>query len=239
MDGKKTAAEAYERVQCRYQASDGVGLIDRLGLGRGNVVLDLGCGTGYLSSVLAERVGREGRVVGVDPNTDRLEIAKRNFSQIDNLHFVAGSSENFPRGLYDAIFSAHVMHWIRDKENAFRRAHENLKVGGIFAFLCADGNIGNSIRRRLNPAADEEPLFYWSSEEYERLATECGFKIDLKSVETERYEFENIDKYIEWSVATMGVAPDAIDPDAISDVRKRFEPYFEWNKVQFILKRTC
>ena len=183
-NGERTAAEAYERVQCRYQAKNGVDLVDRLGLGRGNVVLDLGCGTGYLSSVLAERVGREGRVVGVDPNTDRLEIAKRNFSQIDNLHFVAGSSENFPRGLYDAIFSAHVMHWIRDKENAFRRAHENLKVGGKFAFLCASEHV-TKIFEPLNPAVSES-LFLMSSDEYEKLVIACGFQVEFKSVDVER-----------------------------------------------------
>ena len=50
------AAETYDRIQGSYQGKNGLELIDKLALRRGSVVLDLGCGTGYLSSVLAERV---------------------------------------------------------------------------------------------------------------------------------------------------------------------------------------
>ena len=83
MNKGDTVAEAYyDHVQLHYQAANGVDLIDKLSLKRGSVVLDLGCGTGHLSSVLAERVGPLGSVVGVDPDEKRLEIAKTKFSQV-------------------------------------------------------------------------------------------------------------------------------------------------------------
>ena len=37
----------------------------------GDVILDLGCGTGELSAYLAEPVGPEGKVIGVDPDKER------------------------------------------------------------------------------------------------------------------------------------------------------------------------
>ena len=42
----------------------------------GAVVLDLGCGTGHLATVLSELVGPGGRVVAVDPDAKRIEEAK-------------------------------------------------------------------------------------------------------------------------------------------------------------------
>ena len=39
-------------------------------------ILDMGCGTGYLSSVLADHVGPSGSVLAVDPDLERLNVAK-------------------------------------------------------------------------------------------------------------------------------------------------------------------
>ena len=45
----------------------------------GDTILDLGCGTGELSAYLAELVGAEGKVIGVDPDSwpERLTIKSR------------------------------------------------------------------------------------------------------------------------------------------------------------------
>ena len=42
----------------------------------GDAILDLGCGTGELSAYLAELVGPEGKVIGVDPDKERIQLAK-------------------------------------------------------------------------------------------------------------------------------------------------------------------
>ena len=117
MNKGDTVAEAYDHVQLHYQAANGVDLIDK-SLKRGSVVLDLGCGTGHLSSVLAERVGPLGSVVGVDPDEKRLEIAKTKFSHVENLQFFTGSNKNFPSGPYDVIFCTHV---IMTRNQLFRK----------------------------------------------------------------------------------------------------------------------
>ena len=53
-------AERYDRVHRNYQGKDGKELIAKLSLQEGCSVLDLGCGTGYLTSLLAQRVGQRG-----------------------------------------------------------------------------------------------------------------------------------------------------------------------------------
>ena len=41
-------------------------------------------------------VGPEGMVIGVDPDKERIQLAKEAHSQIENLSFVEGSAINFP-----------------------------------------------------------------------------------------------------------------------------------------------
>ena len=48
----------------------------------GETILDLGCGTGELSAYLAELVGSQGKVIGVDPDKERIQLAKESHSEI-------------------------------------------------------------------------------------------------------------------------------------------------------------
>ena len=54
-----TKAASYERGS-ELQKGIGQRMIDMLALEKGSTVLDLGCGTGYLTKVLSEKVGPEG-----------------------------------------------------------------------------------------------------------------------------------------------------------------------------------
>ena len=97
----------------------------------GDAILDLGCGIGELSVYLAELVGPEGKVIAVDPDKERIQLARQSHSGIKNLSFEEGSAANFP-GIgsksYDIIFCNLVHHWISDKEQVFKSMFDSLKV---------------------------------------------------------------------------------------------------------------
>jgi ubiquinone/menaquinone biosynthesis C-methylase UbiE len=79
----------------------------------GEQVLDVGCGTGELLMEVARRVGRAGRITGVDPGTEqiaraRAKAARRNFP----IDFQIGVIEQlpFPDQTFDVVLSTLMMH---------------------------------------------------------------------------------------------------------------------------------
>ena len=49
-------------------------------------------------------MGAEGKVVAVDPDEERLKLAKENYAR-DNIDYVNGDDETFPDGPYDLVFA--------------------------------------------------------------------------------------------------------------------------------------
>src|SRR5690349_11342771 len=77
-------ADAHELID-RQLSPLGLRAMETLGLGAGDTVVDVGCGAGQTLLQLADRVGAEGRVIGVDVAPLLLEIAERRtapFSQV-------------------------------------------------------------------------------------------------------------------------------------------------------------
>src|SRR5689334_15920187 len=91
-------ARDYERISATRQFQSGQRLCSDLGIKRGEHVLDDGCGTGLLAEHIADLVGPEGRVVGIDPLPLRIEIAHS--KKRPNLSFEVGDAYHL-EGLVD------------------------------------------------------------------------------------------------------------------------------------------
>jgi ubiquinone/menaquinone biosynthesis C-methylase UbiE len=101
----------------------------------GEQVLDVGCGTGTLAMEAARRVGRAGRVAGVDPGTQqiaraRAKAARRNIP----VAFQIGVIEQlpFPDQTFDVVFSTLMMHHLPAplKRQGLAEIARVLKPGG-------------------------------------------------------------------------------------------------------------
>ena len=62
-----------------------------------------------LSSFLAERVGPSGHVIAVDPDRERIRVAKANV-KVANITFLVADGETFPEQEYNAVF-CNVVGW--------------------------------------------------------------------------------------------------------------------------------
>ena len=226
-----SSAEMYDIVQRNHQGKDGLDLIAKLTLRSGSCVLDLGCGTGFLTGVLAAKVGPEGKIIGVDPNREKINIAQRKYTANGAL-FLHGSSENFPSGPYDVIFSNYVLQWIEDKETTFEKVYSNLKVGGEFAFVVHGP--------RSNHAFVLEPItqkvYSCSTDVYNGIAFRIGFEVGFQSVESMKYSFSNADAFIDWICATYGVS---LDANTRAGCKKSFDadPYLRFDRLMFVFKK--
>ncbi len=100
----------------------------------GDVVVDLGSGAGFDAFLAAERVGPDGRVIGVDMTDEMLERARANAKATgrENVEFRKGFIEDLPveDGSVDAILSNCVINLSPDKPRVFAEAHRALRAGG-------------------------------------------------------------------------------------------------------------
>ncbi|XP_028408082.1 kinetochore protein Nuf2-like isoform X1 [Dendronephthya gigantea] len=139
----EAAAKAYDELS-KPQLQAGQEFIRELNLSKGDKVLDMGCGTGALAKYMADIVGPDGEVVGVDPDAARIEIAVDKYKASTNLHFhVSDSVAGFPHDdqpYYDAHVSVFGFHWVpneqRQKHIYIEKAHRCLKSGGKLAIWC-------------------------------------------------------------------------------------------------------
>jgi SAM-dependent methyltransferase len=103
-------------------------------LKEGEVVLDLGSGLGLDCFLAADRVGKNGHVIGIDMTPEMLEQARENAraNHYDNVEFRLGEIENLPvaDNHVDIVISNCVINLSPDKDQVFKEAFRVLKPGG-------------------------------------------------------------------------------------------------------------
>ncbi|MQY73368.1 MAG: arsenite methyltransferase, partial [Dehalococcoidia bacterium] len=100
----------------------------------GETVLDLGSGAGFDCFLAANRVGKGGKVIGVDMTPEMIEKARENAEKggYQNVEFRLGEIESLPAAdnSIDIIISNCVVNLSPDKKKVFREAFRVLKPGG-------------------------------------------------------------------------------------------------------------
>lgn len=159
----------------------GKSLIDLLDPQKGERILDLGCGSGQLTSQIHELADE---VIGIDNSEEMIADAKSKFKEIE---FRVASATNFQFDKkFDAIFSNAVLHWVRDYASAIRCMYNNLKSEGrIVLEFGGKGNVEaivsqlrNSLKKRGYIRQSELELWYFPSiGEYAPLLEKEGFRV--------------------------------------------------------------
>jgi SAM-dependent methyltransferase len=103
-------------------------------LKEGDTVLDLGSGAGFDCFLAANKVGKKGKVIGVDMTPEMIEKAKNNARESDyrNVEFRMGDIEKLPvdNDSIDVVMSNCVINLSPDKAKVFKEAFRALRPGG-------------------------------------------------------------------------------------------------------------
>ena len=222
-------AEKYRNVS-KVQEQVGLYLMHKAPLIPGKIVLDLGCGPGNLTVRLAEKVAPQGRVVGVDPDAERIKVAQEKYGGETNLTFLVGSDAEFPEirtKTYDIIYSNIVFHWMKDKEKAFKSMYQSLKPEGTLVFAVPVRGpdtleallkaTNDEMAARLVSKAHVEP-----SSVCKTLCAEAGFKIVSHEETCFFTHFETVEDLCEWYKETSHGEFDLRHVDADSLAKTSF-----------------
>jgi trans-aconitate methyltransferase len=201
----------------------GEDLVEVLSPQKGERILDLGCGTGYL----ADLITRSGStVIGIDSSLDMITKAKAEYPRLE---FKVQSATDFHfDDPFDAIFSNATLHWVLDKEAAIDCMYTNLKRSGRLVIEMGGKHNVESIitalqksltKRGLDKNAATQLWYFPSLSEYTTLLEKRGFRVNYAAHYNRGTELKDTEHGIkDWIKMFGGAYLKGISESVVSEI---------------------
>lgn len=162
-----------ERDRLRRQSEElrahSAALLDRIGVERGWKAIDLGCGPSGIIEMLAERVGPQGNVTGLDLNSANVALAHQfaDEHRLTNVELAEGDARRtgLPPASFDLAHARTLLINIPDPAVVVAEMVRLVRPGGWVAVLEPDG--GGSLCYPPHPAWDRLSQIFWSASQAE------------------------------------------------------------------------
>jgi SAM-dependent methyltransferase len=185
----KSIGYSEEELKITGEANLGLGCGNPVALSQikeGDTVLDLGSGAGIDCFLAARKVGKSGKVIGVDMTEEMVARARENVKKqgISNIEFVVGDIEKLPirDNSVDVIISNCVINLTPDKNKTFKEAYRVLKQGGRMyvsdIVLLAELSKKQRSDKKLICGCVAGALL---KDDYLKKAKKAGFKVNILS----------------------------------------------------------
>jgi trans-aconitate methyltransferase len=187
-------------------------ILSGLSFNGNEAVIDIGCGSGQVTSKLRSQFFKEGSVLGIDYCSSMIEKAKNEY-QIPGLNFkVLDATQIEFHEQFDLATSFNCFHWIKDMQTAVTRIAKSLKPGGtLVAVFSIDSPIepslgGMKVIRELMQSARWGKYFASSETDWNNFGTQdyleflnnSGLEGDIKFQTLPDWIFPNREKFIEY-----------------------------------------
>jgi ubiquinone/menaquinone biosynthesis C-methylase UbiE len=154
-------------------------LVLQLDLKRNQVLLDLGCGTGWAVGYAAGLVEGRGEFYGIDISAKMIERAAANYADRKNIHFFQADAEELPfkNDFFDFIICTSSFHHYYRPDKVLSEVCRVLKPNGRIYILdlCTDSFLGRMINNHSRKQ-EVEHVSYYSTAEFKALFTRAGLK---------------------------------------------------------------
>lgn len=251
---EQSAPDAYERYLVPPMfAPWAERLIDTVELESGDRVLDVGCGTGIVARRVAEQLGPEGTVVGVDINDGMLEVAERTAgaSRLE-AEWRRGDATDLPfsDGTFDVVLCQQVLQFVSDPSIAFREMHRVLSPGGRIAASvwrpieynpgyaelaeALAGTVGDDARAMMR-----SPFPAWTGDDLGTPAQDAGFSDRSLTIQIGSMRYPSVAEFVRREAASSPLAEllGNIEPEVretlVEEARSRLEGYIDDTGVVF------
>jgi SAM-dependent methyltransferase len=178
-------------------------------LKEGDVVLDLGSGGGIDVFLAANKVGKSGKVIGIDMTEEMVQTATNNAleGKYENVEFKLGEIEDLPieTNSVDVIISNCVINLTPDKLVAYKEAFRVLKPGGkiLVSDLVTEGELPTDIMQSFQ-AWSECTAGAIELEKYLNTIKEAGFN-SIEIVEQHYFTDTNLDERLVGKIISIQV----------------------------------
>jgi ubiquinone/menaquinone biosynthesis C-methylase UbiE len=216
------AAEAYERyiVQAFMQGWTR-SLLDLASLARGARVLDVACGTGVVAREAASRVGKDGRVVGVDLNAGMLAMARvlPPPPAGSSIEWREGNATAlpFPDATFDAVLCQQGLQFFPDKPAALRDMRRVLVPNGrvVFSVWRRSAHcpwqraVADALERYVSSEAAmgiRGALALADKEELRTLITAAGFRTVRIRIDSQMIRYPSLREFVPGYLSATPVA---------------------------------
>ena len=111
--------------------------LKEMNLSPGQRIMDLGCGEGWASRLMAQMAGEDSRVVGMDIADEMVRCAKDKSVGVGNVSFICGAAECIPcqDNSFDVVLSIEAFYYIKNQDNALKELYRVTAPNGRLYLL--------------------------------------------------------------------------------------------------------